>query len=44
MTEILEIQLLMSGSKHECLLSLLLFEIVLEVLANAFRKENKKWA
>lgn len=42
MTEILEVQLLMSGSKHECLLSQLLFAIVLEVLANAFRKENNK--
>lgn len=42
MTEVLEIQLLMSGSKCECLLSPLLFEIVLDVLANAIRKENKK--
>lgn len=42
MTEMLETHLLRSGSERECLLSPLLSEIVLEVLANAIRKKNQK--
>lgn len=42
MTKMLEIQLLMSGSELECLLSPQLFKVVLEVLANINMNEKQK--